>query len=132
MCGVHEHRAQERSLLSMMKVNLGHLTSISYKTILSTTATGCRRIYHLPKVAFAKAELLDQTTLFYRLQPLHLEGTTPSAQQFLLLEAEITHGETYCVSAKSLWECLEQHAQEPTEAEPTYPLPKISSLLRSA
>lgn len=32
---------------------------------------------------------------------------TPSAQQFLWLEAEITQGETHCVSAKSLWECGE-------------------------
>lgn len=33
-----------------------------------------------------------------------LEGTTPSEQQFLLPEHEITQGERYYVSAKSLWE----------------------------
>lgn len=42
--------------------------------------------------------------LFYRLQPFSREGTTPSEQQFLLPEDEITHRESYYVSAKSLWE----------------------------
>lgn len=49
--------------------------------------------------------------LIYMLQPFYWEGTTPSAQRFLLLEAEITRGETYCVSAKSLWESWAQHTQ---------------------
>lgn len=42
--------------------------------------------------------------LFYMLQPFYWEWTTPSTQQFLPLDAEITQGETYCASAKSLWE----------------------------
>ena len=116
-----------------MKVNLGPSTHTAYKPILETTAPGCRRtVDRRHKAALAKGELLDQTTLSYRPQPLRLEGTTPSAQQFLLPEAEITRGETYCVSAKSLWDCREQHTWEPAETEPTDPLPKISSLLLSA
>lgn len=49
--------------------------------------------------------------LFLRLQPFHWEGPTPSAQQSQLLEAEITRRETYCASAKSLWERWGQHTQ---------------------
>lgn len=83
-------------------------------------------VYHLKQVTLAKGERLNQTTLFYMLKPFYWEGTTPSAQQFLLLEAEITHGKTYCVSAKSLWECREAHPVA-SRGRTTILTPKISS-----
>lgn len=104
-----------------------HSTRISYETILQTTATGCKRqVGQLRKLTFAKGETLNQTILFNRLQFFYWEGATPSAQQFLLLEAEITQRETYCVSAKSQREHWGQHTQQPAEAQPPY------QLLRSA
>lgn len=108
-------------MLPMMKGTLDSrpLEPYCYKPVLETTATGCRRTVDcLHQGALAKGEPLDQTTLFQWPQPLRLEGTTPSAQQFLLLEADITREETYCVSARSLWECREQHPRELAEAEP--------------
>lgn len=85
ICWVHEQRAQERSLIPVMMIlNLCHFTHTSYKTILQTTATSCK------KSLSPRGEILHQTRLFYLLQPFSWEGTTPSAQQFLLLDTETT------------------------------------------
>lgn len=63
--------------------------------------------------------------LIYMLQPFYWEGTTPSAQRFLLLEAEITQGETYCVSVGKLGTTHPVIGRATTNVS----TPKISSLL---